>query len=142
MRALLAIAAAALLAACANDSLPPTPVASRNVISAGVGVASIMTDCVDGKQRDTAGVGAGFMLTTCLRPAGSRVPDVAKPTAAPAPLPADEDPAKGWGIISVGLGAALTFSNCGGWALTGVGLGMGAVVAPCPSPRVAVLPTK
>lgn len=122
---------AILLSACANPDLGPTPAANRNVISAGVGVASVLTDCGDGYQRSTPGAGAGFILTSCLSQR-----DVVSPRAGagrpaqPAQLPAD--PARGVGIVSLGLGLGATVTNCGDWTLSGLGLGLGLVVAPCP----------
>lgn len=119
MRTSIATAMALLLAACADSSLPPTPEGSRNLISAGVGVASVMTDCGDGVQRSTPGAGVGFMLTAC-------------PTTAPDPK---KDISDGVGMLSIGVGLAITISDCGGFRLTGVGLGLGLVAAPCPGPR-------
>lgn len=107
---------ALLCGACANPDLPPAPEAQRNVISAGVGVASVMTDCGDGKQRDTRGAGAGFILTSCVHKVDDPKVDIPD----------------GVGILSIGLGLAFTISDCGGFRLTGLGIGMGIVTAPCP----------
>lgn len=104
--------------ACASPDRPSTPEASRNVISAGVGVASVMTDCGDGMQRDTRGTGIGFILTAC-------------PHLTPEPKNT-YDESRGTGIVSLGFGLAITVSDCGGFRLQGVGLGMGVVAAPCP----------
>lgn len=109
-----------LCAGCASPSVPPTPGPNRNVIAGGVGVASVMTDCGDGVQRDTRGAGAGFMLTSCLKERTQPMPHEG------------ENPMGGIGILSVGLGLAVTISDCGGFRLTGLGVGLGAVAAPCP----------
>jgi len=121
----LAILAALALGACANSDLPPTPEAQRNVMAGGVGVASLMTDCGDGVQRDTRGAGVGFMLTSCLKERERPVP-VAKEGRAQLP---------GVGLLSIGLGLAVTISDCGDFRLTGLGIGLGVVAAPCPGTR-------
>lgn len=120
MRALLVFL---LCAGCANPDIPPASESQRNVMSAGLGVASLMTDCGDGLQRDTRGAGVGFILTGCIKPAAVAMPlDVAS-------HPIE----RGIGIVSVGVGLAFTVSNCGGAQLIGFGVGLGVVAAPCPS---------
>lgn len=112
-----AIITALLVTGCANPGLPPAPEDQRNVTSAGVGVASVLTDCGDGVQRDTRGAGVGLILTSCLKQA---------------PDPKAKDIPQGAGIVSIGLGLAITISDCGGFRLTGLGIGLGVVAAPCP----------
>lgn len=111
------------MAACASTDRTPTPEPNRNVMAGGVGVASLLTDCGDGVQRDTRGAGVGFMLTSCLKE---------RERVAPSAEAKGENPMGGVGIVSIGLGLAVTISDCGGFRLTGLGIGLGVVAAPCP----------